>query len=145
MKAIIKNILLVDDSANDVTLIKAALEDAHFGNDIIVAENGEEAIDFLYKRGRFANYKGDDPVFVLLDIKMPMMDGIEVLKIIRADAAFNKLPIIMLTSSSDSRDLQTCYDNGANSYVVKPINVKDFVGVVQEIGQYWVVVNERPL
>ena len=145
MKAIIKNVLLVDDSVNDVTLIKAALEDAHFGNDIVVVENGEEAIDFLYKRGRFAHYTGDEPVFVLLDIKMPMMDGIEVLKIIRADAAFNKLPIIMLTSSSNSRDIQSCYDNGANSYVVKPINVKDFVGVVQEIGQYWVVVNERPL
>jgi len=145
MKAIIKNILLVDDSPNDVTLIKAALRDGHFGNEIIVAENGEEGLDFLYRRGKFADYKGDDPIFILLDIKMPFVDGIEVLKIIRADAAFNKVPVIMLTSSSDTRDLKECYDSGANSYVIKPINVKEFVGVVQEIGQYWVVVNERPL
>jgi CheY-like chemotaxis protein len=144
MKTIIKNILLVDDSENDVKLIKSALEEAHFGNEIIVAEDGEEALDFLYKRGKFANNTSDDPVFILLDIKMPMMDGIEVLKIIRADSVFNKVPIIMLTSSRDSRDLEDCYDNGANSFVVKPVNISDFINVVKELGQYWVVVNERP-
>lgn len=145
MKTIIKNILLVDDSANDVTLIKAALADVHFGNDIIVAEDGEEAIDFLYKRGKFADYTGGKPIFILLDIKMPLMDGIEVLKIIRKDAAFNKVPVIMLTSSRDTHDLQECYDNGANSFVVKPVNISDFMEVVKELGQYWVVINELPV
>ena len=145
MKANIKTILLVDDSPNDVTLIKAALEDAHFGNDIIVAEDGEEALDFLYKKGKFANYAREEPVFILLDIKMPLMDGIEVLKIIRADASFNDIPVIMLTSSRDIRDLQDCYDNGANSFVVKPVNMNDFMEVVKELGQYWVVINERPV
>jgi two-component system response regulator len=144
MNAIIKNILLVDDSENDVKLIKSALRDAHFGNDIVVAEDGEEALDFLYKRGKFTGYTGDDPVFILLDIKMPMLDGIEVLKIIRADNTFNKVPIIMLTSSRDSRDIQDCYDNGANSFVVKPVNITDFIEVVKDLGQYWVVINERP-
>jgi len=144
MKAIIKNILLVDDSENDVKLIKAALEEAHFGNEIIVAEDGEEALDFLYKRGKFAENNSGDPIFILLDIKMPMMDGIEVLKIIRADSALNKIPIIMLTSSRDSNDLKECYDNGANSFVVKPVNIQDFIGIVKELGQYWVVINERP-
>lgn len=144
MKTIIKNILLVDDSENDVRLITSALKEAHFGNEIVVAEDGEEALDYLYKRGKFAETKGDDPVFILLDIKMPMMDGIEVLKIIRSDAAFNKVPIIMLTSSRDSRDLEECYNNGANSFVVKPVNINDFIGVVKELGQYWVVINERP-
>lgn len=144
MKTIIKNILLVDDSPNDVTLIKSALEGAHFGNDIIVAEDGEEALDFLYKRGKYVNYDGDYPVFILLDIKMPLMNGIEVLKILRNDATFNKIPIIMLTSSRDTRDLQECYDNGANSFVVKPVNISDFMGVVKDLGQYWVVINELP-
>jgi len=144
MNALIKNILLVDDSENDVKLIKAALEEAHFGNEIIVAEDGEEALDFLYKRGKFANNASDEPVFILLDIKMPMLDGIEVLKIIRADTAFNKVPIIMLTSSRDSHDLEECYNNGANSFVVKPVNINDFITVVKDLGQYWVVINERP-
>jgi len=144
MNAIIKNILLVDDSENDVKLIKAALEEAHFGNEIIVAEDGEEALDFLYKRGKFVNDSSEDPVFILLDIKMPLMDGIEVLKIIRADDTFNKVPVIMLTSSRDSGDMQACYDSGANSFVVKPVNIGDFMMVVKELGQYWVVINERP-
>lgn len=145
MKTIIKNILLVDDSANDVTLIKVALKDAHLGNEIVVAEDGEEAIDFLYKRGKFADYSDDTPIFILLDIKLPLMSGIEVLRIIRADAAFKKVPIIMLTSSRDSQDLQDCYNSGANSFVVKPVNINDFMGVVKEVGQYWVVINEPPV
>jgi len=144
MNTIVKNILLVDDSPNDVTLIKAALEGAHLGNDIIVAEDGEEALDFLYKKGKYADYKGDYPVIILLDIKMPLLDGIEVLKIIRNDAVFNKIPVIMLTSSRDIHDLQECYYNGANSFVVKPVNINDFIGVVKELGQYWVVINELP-
>lgn len=144
MQTIIKNILLVDDSPNDVILIKSALGNTHLGNQIIVAEDGEEALDFLYKRGKFSDSDYEMPIFILLDIKMPFMDGIEVLKIIRADAAFNKVPVIMLTSSRDSRDLQECYDNGANSFVVKPVNINDFMGVVKELGQYWVVINELP-
>lgn len=144
MEAIIKNILLVDDSENDVKLIKAALEEVHFGNEIIVAEDGEESLDFLYKRGKFLNDTSGYPIFILLDIKMPLLDGIEVLKIIRADAAFNKIPVIMLTSSRDSHDLKECYDCRANSFVVKPVNINDFIDVVKELGQYWVVINERP-
>ena len=145
MKTIIKNILLVDDSRNDVTLIKSALWSARLANEIIVAEDGEEALDFLYKRGKFASDDGEMPVFILLDIKMPLMDGIEVLKVIRADPTFNKVPVIMLTSSRDTNDLQDCYDNVANSFVVKPVNISDFVEVVKELGQYWVVINELPV
>jgi len=144
MEAIIRNILLVDDSENDVKLITSALRDANFGNEIIVAEDGEEALDFLYTRGKFADYTGGNPIFVLLDIKMPMLDGIEVLKIIRADDKFKDVPVIMLTSSRDSHDLQECYNNGANSFVVKPVNINDFIGVVKELGHYWVIVNELP-
>lgn len=145
MNTIIKNILLVDDSSNDVTLIKAGLKEAHFGNEIIVAEDGEEALDFLYKRGKFTGYSEEKPIFILLDIKLPLMNGIEVLKVIRADPSFKSVPIIMLTSSRDTHDLRECYDIGANSFVVKPVNIIDFMEVVKDIGQYWVVINEPPV
>jgi CheY-like chemotaxis protein len=144
MKTLIKNILLVDDSPNDIILIKAALQKAHFANEIIIAEDGEEAIDFLHKRGKFSEIEDNDPIFILLDIKMPLLNGLEVLKIVRSDPAFNKIPVIMLTSSRDTSDLQVCYDCGANSYVVKPINMDEFVKVVTDLGHYWAVVNERP-
>jgi CheY-like chemotaxis protein len=137
-----KNILMVDDDHNDVTLMINALREAHFGNEIIVAEDGEEALDFLYKRGKFAEYQGDLPVFILLDIKMPLLNGIEVLKLIRKDRSFDKIPVIMMTSSRDTRDLEECYENGANSFVVKPVNISDFIDVVKKVGQYWIVVNE---
>jgi len=144
MTSVIKNILLVDDSSNDVVLIKSALKNAHFGNEIIVAEDGEEALDYLYRRGKYADCLDEEPVFILLDIKMPLIDGIEVLKIIRADAKFNRVPVIMLTSSRDTGDLQECYDNGANSFVVKPVNITEFINTVKDLGQYWVVINEIP-
>ena len=142
MNTIIKNILLVDDSPNDVTLIKAGLREAHFANEIVVAEDGEEALDILYQRGKYAGSTNEKPIFILLDIKLPLMNGIEVLKVIRADSSFNNVPIIMLTSSRDTHDLQDCYDNGANSFVVKPVNITDFMEVVKDVGQYWVVINE---
>lgn len=137
-----ENILMVDDDHNDVTLMINALREAHFGNKIIVAEDGEEALDFLYKREKFADYKGDNPVFILLDIKMPLLNGIEVLKLIRKDRSFDKIPVIMMTSSRDTHDLDECYENGANSFVVKPVNISDFIDVVKKVGQYWIVVNE---
>jgi len=137
-----KNILLVDDDHNDVTLMINALREAHFGNEIIVAEDGEEALDFLYRRGRFSEYQGDYPVFILLDIKMPLLNGIEVLKLIRNDHSFEKIPVIMMTSSRDTTDLEECYKHGANSFVVKPVNIIDFIDVVKKVGQYWIVVNE---
>lgn len=142
MQQLIKNILLVDDSANDIALIKAALREAHFGNNISVAEDGQEALDYLYRKGKFVDLPDEKPIFILLDIKMPLIDGIEVLKIIRNDAAFNDVPVVMLSSSRDSNDIQTCYDLGANSFVVKPVNITDFIAAVKEIGKYWVVINE---
>jgi len=140
----LRNILLIDDDINDVTLMKSALKESHFSNEIIVAEDGEVGLDLLYRRGKFANYTGEFPVFILLDIKMPLMDGIEVLKIIRKDPLFDNIPVVMMTSSRDVRDLEECYKYGANSFVVKPVNITDFIRVVKEVGQYWGVVNERP-
>ena len=142
MESIIKDILLVDDSENDVILIKAAFDDLNFANKIVVAEDGEEALDYLYRRGKFKDVQAGGPLFILLDIKMPLLTGHEVLKIIRSDKAFNKIPVIMLTSSRNPYDLQECYDNGANSFVVKPIKVDDFMRVIKELGKYWAILNE---
>lgn len=144
MNASMKCILLVDDNENDVKLITNELRNANLGNEIVVAEDGEEALDFLYHRGRFANSTYDLPLLIFLDIKMPLMDGIDLLKVIRSKPQFNIIPVIMLTSSRDLHDLKECYDNGANSYVVKPVNITDFMRVVKELGQYWLLVNERP-
>jgi CheY-like chemotaxis protein len=141
-KNMTKHILLVDDDCNDVTLMIKALGEANFGNEITVAEDGEEALDFLYKRGKFAGSNAGNPVFILLDIKMPLMNGIEVLKLIRNDHSFDKIPVVMMTSSRDTHDLDECYEHGANSFVVKPVNIGDFIKVVKNIGQYWIVVNE---
>jgi two-component system, response regulator len=140
----LRNILLVDDDKNDVTLMKSALKESHFSNEIIVAEDGEEGLDLLYRRGKFASYTGELPIFILLDIKMPLLDGIEVLKIIREDRLFDQIPVVMMTSSRDVRDLEECYRHGANSFVVKPVNITDFIKVVKDVGQYWGIINERP-
>jgi len=137
-----KTILLVDDDIHDVTLMVNALREAHLGNEIVVAEDGEEALDILYQRGNFSGEEKSFPIFILLDIKMPKMDGIEVLKQIRGDSQFDKIPVVMMTSSRDTRDIDECYLYGANSFVVKPVNIADFVSVVKKIGQYWLVVNE---
>jgi len=142
MNLILKSILLIDDDINDVTLIKTALREAHFRNEIIVAEDGEVGLDLLYRKGKFSNYTGELPVFILLDIKMPLMDGIEILKVIREDRLFDRIPVVMMTSSHDVRDLEECYKYGANSFVVKPVNITDFIRVVKEVGQYWGVINE---
>jgi CheY-like chemotaxis protein len=144
MENLIKNILLVDDCENDVKLILSALESLNFANKIVVAEDGEIALDYLYKRGKFAKIHQFDPVFILLDIKMPLLTGVEVLKTIRADKRFNRIPVIMLTSSRNPKDIEECYENGANSFVVKPIQIDEFLKVVKELGHYWAVINEKP-
>lgn len=137
-----QKILLIDDDRNDITLMIKALSDANLGNEIIVAEDGEEALDFLYKRGTYEGDTSGLPVLILLDIKMPFMSGIEVLKLIRSDSLFDRIPVVMLTSSQDKRDLEKCYEHGANSFVVKPVKISDFINVVKNVGQFWVVVNE---
>jgi len=144
MESSFRSILLVDDDPNDVTLIKSALEEVHFGNQIVVAEDGEEAVDYLFHRGRYIDCTDSLPVFILLDIKMPIMDGIDVLKIIRNNPSFDYVPVIMMTSSRDTSDLEECYKCGANSFVVKPVNIVEFIKVVKEVGKYWVVINEIP-
>jgi CheY-like chemotaxis protein len=139
----LRRILIVDDSAKDVELAIAALAEKNLANEVVVAEDGVEALDYLYKRDKFANETGD-PAVILLDIKMPRMDGIEVLKHIRADPKFKLIPVIMVTSSREERDLVESYKLGANSYVVKPVDIYQFIDAIKTLGQYWAVINQPP-
>ena len=140
MNAEIKRILIVDDSPKDVELTISALAENNLANEVIVAEDGEEALDYLYKRGKFVNEKGT-PAVILLDIKMPKMDGIEVLKQIRANKKFKLIPIIMVTSSREEKNLVESYELGANSYVVKPIDIVQFIEAIKTLGQFWAIIN----
>jgi CheY-like chemotaxis protein len=139
----VSKILIVDDCQNDVELTISALNEKNLANEIIVAEDGEEALDFLYKRGKFVNEIGN-PAVILLDIKMPKVNGIEVLRQIRANPEFKLIPVIMVTSSREEKDLVESYKLGANSYVVKPIDVVQFIDAIKVLGQYWIVINQPP-
>jgi len=143
MQADIKKILIVDDSPKDVELTIASLAEKNLVNEVEVAEDGVEALDYLYKRGKFANTTGS-PAIILLDIKMPRMNGIEVLKYIREDPKFKFIPVIMLTSSCEEKDLVESYNLGANSYVVKPVDIVQFIDAIKVVGQYWAVINQTP-
>ncbi|MFA5848240.1 MAG: response regulator [Bacteroidales bacterium] len=143
MNTEIKKILIVDDSPKDVELIVSVLAEKNFANEIVVAEDGEEALDYLYKRGKYSNEKGN-PAVILLDIKMPKMNGIEALGHIRSNPEFKSIPVIMVTSSCEERDLVESYKLGANSYVVKPVDIVQFIEAIKTLGQYWVVINELP-
>jgi CheY-like chemotaxis protein len=143
MRAEVRRILIVDDSPKDVELTIAALAEKNLANEVIVAEDGVEALDFLYKRGKFSNELGD-PAVILLDIKMPRMNGIEVLRHIRSNEKFKLIPVIMVTSSGEEKDLVESYKLGANSYVVKPIDVAQFIDAIKVLGQYWAVINQPP-
>ncbi|MEI6091723.1 MAG: response regulator [bacterium] len=143
MNAEVKRILIVDDSPKDVELTIAALREKNLANEVVVAEDGEEALDYLYKRGKFVDEKGY-PAVILLDIKMPKMNGIEVLKYIRSTPKFKLIPVIMVTSSREEKDLVESYKLGANSYVVKPVDVVQFIDAIKSLGQYWAVINQAP-
>ena len=144
MNTDLKTILIVDDSPKDVELTIAALSEKNLANLVVVAEDGVEAIDFLNKRGKFAGYRNGNPAVILLDIKMPRMNGIEVLKYIRTDPKFKFIPVIMVTSSGEEKDLVECYKLGANSYVVKPVDIVQFIEAIKVLRQYWTVINQLP-
>ncbi|NUQ65183.1 MAG: response regulator [Pirellulales bacterium] len=140
----LKRILLAEDDPNDVELTLAALEEYHLANEVQVVRDGAEALDYLFSRGAYAGRQDGAPVVVLLDIKMPKVDGVEVLRQIKSDPALQCLPVVMLTSSREERDLVDAYRLGANAYVVKPVDFPAFVDAVKEVGMFWAVVNEPP-
>ncbi len=140
----LKTILLVDDNMMDVELTLEALGEHNLANNVVVAKDGVEAMDYLYCSGKFKDRKAGNPAVIMLDIKMPRMNGIEVLAAIRGDENLKSLPIVMLTSSREEPDLKRCYELGVNAYVVKPVDFKDFVDAVKNIGFFWALLNEQP-
>ena len=139
-----KRILLAEDDLKDVELTVNALNEHNLANDILIARDGAEALDYLYRRGVFAQEPEGNPIVILLDLKMPKMDGIQVLRQIKSDENLQTIPVVILTSSRESHDLQTCYQLGVNAYVVKPVKFADFVEAVKEIGVFWALINEPP-
>jgi CheY-like chemotaxis protein len=140
----IKNVLLVEDDPKDVELTLAALEDNHLANRVAVVENGEEALDYLYRRGKFKMRSGGNPIVVLLDNKMPKVNGLEVLKTIKADENLKIIPVVALTSSRETPDLVEFYKHGVNAYVVKPVDFAEFMNVIKHLGVFWAAINEPP-
>jgi CheY-like chemotaxis protein len=141
----LKRILLVEDSPHDVELVLTSLANNHLGNEVVVVRDGEEALDYLYRRGIFRMRMEGDPIVVLLDLKLPKVDGLEVLAQVKSDSTLRLLPIVVLTSSQEEPDLVRCYELGANAYVVKPIDFHDFMEAIKQIGLFWAVVNQPPL
>jgi CheY-like chemotaxis protein len=137
-------ILLVEDDPKDVELTLTALEDYKLANEVVVAHDGAEALDYLYRRGNFATRSTDNPAVLLLDLKLPKVDGLEVLQQIKDDAKLKLIPVVVLTSSHEERDMVTSYKLGVNAYVVKPVDFHEFVNAVRELGVFWALVNEPP-
>ena len=139
-----KHILLVEDDPQDVELTLAALEDNHLANRVVVVGNGAEALDYLYHRGKFKMRSGGNPIVVLLDNKMPKINGLEVLKEVKADDNLKMIPIVVLTSSRETPDLVDFYRHGVNAYVVKPVEFSQFMQAIKHLGIFWVAINEPP-
>lgn len=139
-----KRILLVEDNPNDVELVLSALAENHLADEVVVARDGQEALDYLHRRGPFAGRLPSQPVVMLLDLKLPRVDGLEVLRAVKGDPGLRQLPVVMLTSSREERDLLESYTLGANAFVVKPVEFAEFLRVVQGLGLFWALINEPP-
>ena len=142
--SVMKSILLVEDDPNDVELIMAGLAANKLANDIIVAKDGEEALDYLNYRGKYAGRTDGNPAVVLLDLKLPKIGGLEVLKHIRSNPKLTRMPVVILTSSGEEKDIIEGYRLGTNGYVVKPLNFHEFVDAVKKTGAFWAIINEPP-
>lgn len=140
----LKRILLAEDDEKDIDLTLAALAEINIANKIDVVRDGEEALDYLFKRARYANRENGNPVVVMLDLKMPKVDGLEVLKQIKGDDKLRKIPVVILTSSIMESDLITSYELGVNAYVVKPVDFDNFMTAIKELGSFWAILNETP-
>lgn len=140
----LKPILLVEDNPHDLELTLIALERSQLANEVIVVRDGADALDYLHGRGAFAEREQGNPAVVLLDLKLPKVDGLEVLADIRSNPALKSLPVVMLTSSREEQDLIRSYELGVNAYVVKPVDFQEFVRAIADLGIFWAVLNEPP-
>jgi len=137
-------ILMVEDDPRDTDLTLTALEEYNLGNEVIVTRDGEEALDYLYCRGKFRGRTTENPAVLLLDLKLPKVDGLEVLQQIKADEQLKMIPVVVLTSSREERDMVASYKLGVNAYVVKPVDFHEFVNAIKELGIFWAIINEPP-
>lgn len=140
----LKPILLVEDDARDLELALLALERSQLANEVIVVRDGAQALDYLRREGAFAHRPEGNPAVVLLDLKLPKVNGLEVLQAVRGEAALRSLPVVMLTSSQEESDVVRSYELGVNAYVVKPVEFKQFVAAIADLGVFWAVLNEPP-
>jgi CheY-like chemotaxis protein len=137
-------ILLVEDDARDVELTLTALEEYNLANEVVVARDGEEALEYLYSRGKFKTRSSGNPAVMLLDLKLPKVDGLEVLKQVKSEETLRMIPIVVLTSSKEEKDMVASYKLGVSAYVVKPVDFHEFVNAIKELGIFWAVINEPP-
>jgi CheY-like chemotaxis protein len=144
VKVDLRTILLVEDNPNDIELTLEAFRQNHLFNDVVVIRDGAQALDYLYKRNAYEDRPGQNPVLMLLDLKMPKVDGLDVLRIIKADPHLKTIPIVVLTSSRQEQDVVSSYNLGVNAYVVKPVDFGEFVEAVKTLGGFWAVINEPP-
>jgi CheY-like chemotaxis protein len=140
----LKPILLVEDNPKDIELTLAALERCGLANDVVVMRDGAEALDYLLRRGRYAARNSTDPAVVLLDLKLPKVDGLQVLEALKGSPTLGTMPVVMLTSSREERDLLTSYRLGVNAFVVKPVDFQAFFSAIRDLGMFWAVLNEPP-
>ena len=140
----LKPILLVEDNPKDLELTLLALEKSNLANEVVTVRDGVEALDYLFRRGQYADRSEGNPAVVLLDLKLPRVDGIQVLEAVKKDDSLRSVPVVMLTASREEKDLVRSYSLGANAYVVKPVAFKDFLEAIQDLGVFWAVLNEPP-
>ena len=137
-------ILIVEDDPNDLELTLSALTDYNLANEVAITRDGQQALDYLYRRGEFNTRSTDNPAVILLDLKLPKISGLEVLQQVKSDERLKMIPVVVLTSSREEKDLLRSYSLGVNAYVVKPVDFHEFVNAVKELGAFWAVVNEPP-
>jgi CheY-like chemotaxis protein len=142
--SILGRILLVEDDPKDVELTLTALEEYNLANEVVVARDGAEALDYLYCRGPFSSRSNENPAVLLLDLKLPKVDGLEVLQQLKSDEKLRLIPVVVLTSSNQEKDMIASYRLGVNAYVVKPVDFHEFVNAIKELGVFWAVINEPP-
>lgn len=140
----LKPILLVEDNPNDLELALIALERSQLANDVVIMRDGAEAMDYLLRRKEYSDRQEGNPAVLLLDVKLPKINGLEVLEAIRQTEALRSIPVVMLTSSREEPDLERAYELGVNAYVVKPVKFKEFVSAITDLGMFWAVLNEPP-